>query len=102
MCDPKFTQGTVKHPDYFMVWCAFCFHGTGELVIIPRNATLNKELYLLCKNLPDCFNKCKSEIFVQDGAPAHKDKFVPRWIEFCGVNCVKDWPGTSPGFKPLR
>ncbi|KAG0718219.1 Transposable element Tcb1 transposase [Chionoecetes opilio] len=70
---PKYTEGTVKHPDGVMVWGAFGYHGTGELVVLSKNLTVNKERYLelLADHLEDCFIACQGEIFQQDGAPAH-------------------------------
>lgn len=102
--DPKFTQGTVKHPDSVMVWGAFGYHGTGKLVVLPKNVTVNKERYLelLNDHLEDCFIDCKSEVFQQDGAPAHTAKLIKEWFEWVDVDYIKDWPGNSPDLNPIE
>lgn len=101
---PKYTQGTVKYPDSVMIWGAFGYHGKGKLVVLPKNITVNKERYLelLCDHLEDCFDACKSEVFMQDGAPAHTAKLIKEWFEFVGVDYIKDWPGNSPDFNPIE
>ncbi|KAG0716278.1 Transposable element Tcb1 transposase [Chionoecetes opilio] len=101
---PKYTEGTVKHPDSVMVWGAFGYHGTGELVVLPKNLTVNKERYLelLADHLEDCFIACQSEIFQQDGAPAHTAKLVSSWFEWVGVDYIRDWPGNSPDLSPIE
>ena len=66
---PKYTQGTVKNLDSVMVWSAFVYHGKGKLVVLPE---------LLCDHLEDCFGTCKSEVFMQDGAPAQTTKLVKK------------------------
>ena len=90
---PKYTQGTVKYPDSVMIWGAFGYHGKGKLVVLPKNITVIKERY---------FDACKSEVFMQDGAPAHTAKLIKEWFEFVGVDYIKDWPGNSPDFNPVE
>ena len=70
---PKYTQGTVKHPDSVMIWGAFGYHSKGKLVVLPKNTTANKERYLemLCDHLEDCIDACKRVVFMQDGGPLH-------------------------------
>lgn len=101
---PKYTEGTVKHPCSVMVWGAFGYHGTGTLVVLPKNLTVNKERYLelLADHLEDCFTKCNSEIFMQDGAPAHTAKLIRNWFEWVDIEYIKDWPGNSPDFNPIE
>ncbi|KAG0721643.1 Transposable element Tcb1 transposase [Chionoecetes opilio] len=101
---PKYTEGTVKHPDSVMVWGAFGYHGTGELVVLPKNFTVNKERYLelLADHLEDCFIACQSEIFQQDGAPAQTAKLFSSWFEWVGVDYIRDWPGNSPDLSPIE
>lgn len=52
---PKYTKKYVKHPDKIMVWGCFGFHGLGELAILPKNKSMNKNNYLelLCDYLPE-------------------------------------------------
>ena len=44
--DPKYCQATVKHPDSLMLWGAFCYHGTGSLLVLPKNIRMNQHNYL--------------------------------------------------------
>ena len=101
---PKYTEGTVKHPDSVMVWGAFGYHGAGKLIVLPKNLTVNKDRYLelLADHLEDCFTVCQSEIFQQDGAPAHTAKLIREWFEWVGVDYIRDWPGNSPDLNPIE
>ena len=101
---PKYTEGTVKHPDSVMVWGAFGYHGAGKLVVLPKNLTVNKDRYLelLADHLEDCFTVCQSEIFQQDSAPAHTAKLIHEWFEWVGVDYIRDWPGNSPDLNPIE
>lgn len=101
---PKFTQGTMKHPDSLMVWGAFGYHGVGPLVILPKNVTMNAERYLdLIKlNLHGCLTECRADIFMQDGAPCHTAKIVKKYFNFIQLNYIEDWPGNSPDLNPIE
>jgi hypothetical protein len=41
----QFTGKTIKHPDSLMVWGDFSAAGPGDLYFMPRNATMNSEMY---------------------------------------------------------
>lgn len=58
----KYMQATVKHPDSVVVWGAFRYHGTGKLVVLLWNITMNKDRYMerLTKHLQECFDCCWS------------------------------------------
>lgn len=101
--DPKYTCKTVKHPDSVMVWGCFSYHGVGELVVLPKNQTVNQYNYLelLCDYLPDSMEKTQTTQFMQDGAPCHTAKSVKLWLDDCEVNYFKDWPGNSPDINPI-
>ena len=101
---PKFIQSTVKHPDSLMVWGCFGYHGVGKLVVLPKNVTVNKDRYLelLSEHLYECFQRCQSEIFMQDGAPCHTAKLIKEWFDFVQVKFIKDWPGNSPDLNPIE
>lgn len=103
-CDPKFMQGTVKHLDSLMVWGAFGYHGVGSLVVLPRNVTMSTDRYLelLSDNLENCFEQCKSDVFMQDGAPCHTAKLIKEWFDFVQVDYIKDWPGNSSDLNPIE
>ncbi|XP_064082559.1 uncharacterized protein LOC135198676 isoform X3 [Macrobrachium nipponense] len=104
LCDPKFTQGTVRHPDSLMVWGAFGGHGVGCLIALPKNVKMNadRNLEVISENLEECFERCKSEVFMQDSAPHHTSKLISDWFEFVGVDYIKDWPGNSPDLNPIE
>ena len=72
--------------------------------MLPRNVTVNKERYLELRadHLNDCFMTCKSGIFQQDGASAFTAKLVCHWLEWVGVDYIRDWPGNSPDLSPIE
>ena len=45
---------------------------------------------------------CKSEVYQQDGAPAHTTRLVTGCLRFEGIEYIKDWPGNSPGLNPIE
>lgn len=102
--DPRYLCGTTKHPDYIMVWGCFTATGVGKLVVLPKNQHMNQNNYLelLCDELPDAFEKCKAEVFMQDGAPCHTAKSVKQWLSDCQVKYLDDWPGNSPDLNPIE
>ena len=102
--DPKFVQHTVKHPQYLMVWGCFSYYGTGKLIVLPTNQTVNKERYfeILVDHLEECFEATNSDFFQQDGAKAHTAKLITNYLDFCGINYFSDWPGNSPDLNPIE
>ena len=106
--DPKYVCGTVKHPDKIMVWGCFSYYGKGKLIVLPKNETVNKEVYLdlLSQNLHDCFAMCRipftTGTFMQDGASCHTAKIIKDWFDWVGINYIKDWPGNSPDLNPIE
>lgn len=102
--DPKYCQATVKHPDSLMVWGSFGYHGTGSLVVLPKNIKMNQHNYreLLNEELEYCFEKTGCDFFMQDGAPCHTAKSVKKWLGECGVRFFDDWPGNSPDLNPIE
>ena len=80
-----------KHPDSVIVLGAFGYHGTVELMVLPKHLTINKERYLklLTDHLDDCFIVCQCEIFEQDGALPHTAGLVSEWLEW--VDYIRDW-----------
>jgi len=102
--DPRYTKKTIKFPDIIMVWGCFSYHGVGELVVLPKNTRMNKNNYLelLCDHLPNSFEKCRAEFFMQDGAPCHTALDVKQWLRDCQVEFFDDWPGNSPDLNPIE
>ena len=111
VCDPKYTCGTVKHPDSLMVWGCFSYYGVGELIVLPKKETMNKEKYLLllADHLETCFIKCKltnrrrtKGVFQQDGASCHTAKIIGEYLDFINIDYIKPWPGNSPDLSPIE
>ena len=106
--DPKYVCGTVKHPDKIMVWGCFGYYGKGKLIVLPKNETVNKEVYLdlLSEHLSDCFQMCRipfsTGTFMQDGASCHTAKLIKNWFDWVGIDYIKDWPGNSPDLNPIE
>ena len=102
--DPRLVTPTVKFPAYHMVWGSFGYGGLGELVFLPKNETLNANGYytLLNDHLPASFEKSKTSILQQDGAPCHKARSVTEWLEDSCVEFIPDWPGNSPDLSPIE
>ncbi|MPC40780.1 Transposable element Tcb1 transposase [Portunus trituberculatus] len=98
------TQKYVKFPDSIMVWGCFSYYGVGELVVLPNNIHMNKSNYLelLCDHLPNSFEKCRAELFMQDGTPYHTAFDVKQWLMDCQVECLDDWPSSSPDLNPIE
>ncbi|MPC88779.1 Transposable element Tcb1 transposase [Portunus trituberculatus] len=100
----RYNEGTVKHTDSVVVWGAFGYHGVGKLVILPKNVTINTEKYLelLADHLEDCFEICQSEVYQQDGLSAHTGRLVTGWLDFVGIEYIKDWPDNSLDISPIE
>ena len=95
---------SVKYPQYLMVWGCFGWGGKGDLVILPKNTTVNKESYYTLLNdvLETSFQKSSTSIFQQDGAPAHTAKLLKEWFRDCAIDILEDWPGNSPDLSPIE
>ena len=97
-------SANVKYPSYLMVWGSFGYGGKGDLVILPRNETVNKEVYytLLNLHLESSFESSKTSIFQQDGAPAHTARLLKEWFADASIDVIQDWPGNSPDISPIE
>ena len=73
-------------------------------MFLSDNVKMNKDNYLelLADHLPDSFEKCKGEFFMQDGAPCHTAKQVKDWLRDCEVPFFEHWPGNSPDINPIE
>lgn len=103
-CDPRFTVKHMKHPPYLMVWGVFAFSGLADLVILPKDQTVNSNIYLniLNDNLANCFAATGAEILQQDNAPCHTAKIVKEWLRSSEVDYISDWPTQSPHISPIE
>lgn len=83
--DPRYTVQRVRHPDSLMVWGCFSYYGVGNLVFLEKGETVDSERYLdiLHDNLEPCFDKCRAETFMQDGAPSHRARVVKERFDMC-------------------
>ena len=43
--DPKYTVGYVKQPDRLMLCGSIGYHGPGNLIVLPRNVSMNAKRY---------------------------------------------------------
>ena len=91
-----------------MVWGAIGYSGPGELIILPRNVSMNSQRYieLLKNNLNKCFRKCRIRrsraILQQDGATCHTAKVVGKYLDSNNISYIKPWPGNSPDLNPIE
>ena len=102
--DPRRVASTFKHPPYLMVWAGFAFGGKSELVVLPRNTSVTKEVYytLLNEHLEGAFEASSASFFQQDGAPAHTSRLVRGWLEDCCIEYFKQWPSQSPDLNSIE
>lgn len=84
-----------------MVWAGFAYGGVSDLVVLPKNTSVTKEVYytLLNEQLDNVVTQTNSSVFQQGGAPAHTSKLVRGWFDDCGIDYIGDWPGQSPDLK---
>ncbi len=102
--DSRFTVKTVKHPDSVMVWGCFSgAGGCGGLYFLPRNTTMNGEMYetVLEDHLIPSMNFHGATHFLQDGAPCHASKRIKKFIDDKPFEVI-DWPGNSPDLNPIE
>ena len=99
----EFTRKTVKHPDKIMVWGCFSIKGRGGLYFLPKNKTMNGEIYLEClrSHLKPFMRSHGMTVFQQDGAPCHRVLPVKRMIQYEGWE-ILEWPGNSPDLNPIE
>ena len=56
---------------------------------------------VLQDHLLDFWEIHECNMFMHDGAPAHKTKAVKKWLEEHGIP-VLEWPGNSPDLNPIE
>ena len=102
--DPRYIESTVKHPDSLMIWGSFTGFGKSKLHVYHNKEKVNQYNYLelLCDILPDAFEDTNAAVFMQDGATPHTAKSVLGWLDDCGIEYIRDWPGNSPDINPIE
>ena len=100
----RYTVKTVKHPESVMVWGCFSGEkGRGGLYFLPKNVTMKGSNYIdvLKNHLIPFFNIHGCDVFMHDGAPAHKSRAVTHFLQGQNIPTI-DWPGNSPDLNPIE
>jgi transposase len=99
----RYTIPTVKHSTSVMVWGSMSATGPGDLWFMPKNTTINSQVYLrlLQEKLPPLMERLNCHTFQHDGAPCHQAKIVKQWLQTSQIP-VLDWPGQSPDLNPIE
>ena len=100
----RYVVPTVKQAPTVMVWGSFCGNGRCGLWFMPKNTTINGQVYLsiLQEKLMPHMNIHNCTIFQQDGAPCHRTAAVTTWIRGQGIEILGPWPGSSPDLNPIE
>ena len=76
--------------------------GLKVLVLLPRDARLNAEMYIRkCLSPVVCAGRLAGRTFIQDNARPHVAKRTLAYLEKRGVRTV-DWPARSPDLNPIE
>jgi len=100
----RYIVPTVKQAPTTMVWACFSGRGRGALWFMPKNTTINGQVYLniLKDKLMHHMRILNCTTFQQDGAPCHKAGMVTRWLADQHVEVLGPWPGSSPDLNPIE
>lgn len=100
----RYVVQTVKQAPTTMVWGCFSGRGRGGLWFMPKNTTMNGQVYLrlLQDKLLLHMGILGSTVFQQDGAPCHRTAAVSRWLADSNVEVLGPWPGSSPDLNPIE
>jgi transposase len=100
----RYVVPTVKQAPTTMVWGSFCGSGRGGIWFMPKNTTINGQVYLsiLQDKLETHMGILNCTTFQHDGAPCHRAATVTRWINGQGINILGPWPGSSPDLNPIE
>jgi len=100
----RYVVPTVKQAPTTMVWGSFCGQGRGGIWFMPKNTTINGQVYLSVlkdKLIPHMqIHDCTT--FQQDGAPCHRTAAVSTWLRDNGIQVLGPWPGSSPDLNPIE
>ena len=102
--DSKFTVKTVKHPASVMVWDAFSGNmGPAVLYFLSKNVTMkgSNYIHILKDHMLAFWRIHQCDLFMHDGAPAHKSKSVSKFLTEHNIK-VLEWPGNSPDLNPIE
>lgn len=58
-------------------------------------------LELLAGHL-NCFIEYRSETIQQDCAPVYSAKLIHDWLDWVGVDYIKNWPRNCPDLTPIE
>ncbi len=102
--DPKYTQKTVKHDKYVMIWGCFSCDGVGKLHRI--NGIMNSRVYrviLMNQMIPSSRQLFRDSpwTFQHDNDPKHTSLIVKAYLQRKRVN-VLTWPAQSPDLNPIE
>lgn len=102
--NPRYVVPTVKQAPKVMVWGAVSGVGRAGLWIMPKNTTINGNVYLdiLKQKLPPFFTIHSATHFQQDGAPCHGTRAVKTWLEEEKYELLGPWPGSSPDLNIIE
>jgi transposase len=100
----RYIVPTVKQAPTTMVWASFCGRGRGGIWFMPKNTTINGQVYLsiLQEKLIIHMGLQNCTTFQHDGAPCHRTVAVTRWIREQGLELLGPWPGSSPDLNPIE
>ena len=102
--NPRYVCATVKKSASIMVWGCMAARGRGGLWFMPRNTTINAQVYreILEEKLQHWMRARQCEYFQHDGAPCHQAKLVKSWLADNRIQVLGPWPGQSPDINPIE
>jgi transposase len=100
----RYVVPTVKQAPTVMVWASFSASGRGGIWFMPKNTTINAQVYLgiLKEKLNTHMNILKCKVFQHDGAPCHRAAVVTNWLRQKHIEVLGPWPGSSPDLNPIE
>jgi transposase len=93
-------KNDLYHPPNLHVWWAISLDHDYQPFLFTKH--LNAKMYCdtLEKRLPDDIPD--GYLFVQDQDPKHMSKTTENWFAENNIDCVEDWPPSSPDLNPLK
>ena len=100
----RYIVPTVKQAPTTMVWACFSARGRGGIWFMPKDTTINAQVYLniLRDKLPTHMPILNCTVFQHDGAPCHRSVTVTRWLVANNIELLGPWPGSSPDLNPIE